>query len=254
MFTTDIIETKIDSTFAPHQVVLCRFTFFGLSGCGSTYCYLSYQEVTNCHNLNSNVLFITELKQNKVTQWYQAPSHSTEPYNLLLRVPACLAIIPHQSLKAFDWNKQLGVISQVQITLIQAHVARAGHDWVISQPVTLFITVINVSAAALWEGRNWWMEKHSVCVFQFLTSLLISSGQIVQYLTLIYFYGGFPTTESEAETPGKKQHEDELEKLFTKNSSLLIMSLQGLLFSTGHVNSNCFYLCRESMNDVKLYF
>lgn len=29
-----------------------------------------------------------------------------------------------------------------------------------------------------------------VCVLQFITSLLISSGQIVQYLTLIYFYGG----------------------------------------------------------------
>lgn len=34
------------------------------------------------------------------------------------------------------------------------------------------------------------MNGRAQCVFQFLTSLLISSGQIVQYLTLIYFYGG----------------------------------------------------------------
>lgn len=61
-------------------------------------------------------------------------------------------------------NKQRGVTSQVQITLIQAHVARAGHDWVISQPVTLFITIINASASAPWEGSDWWMEKAQRCV------------------------------------------------------------------------------------------
>lgn len=108
------------------------------------------------------ILFITGLEQNIITQWDQASLITLTLYNRPLRVPACLAIIPHQSLKAFDWNKQLRVISQVQITLIQAHVAKAGHDWVISQPVT-FITVINVSASGLWEGRSWWMEEHSVC-------------------------------------------------------------------------------------------
>lgn len=92
------------------------------------------------------------------------PSRSTDTFTIdYLRVPACLAIIPHQSLKAFDWNKKLRVMSRVQITLIQACVAQAGHDWVIRQQVTFFIAVINVSASALREGWNWWMGKHSVC-------------------------------------------------------------------------------------------
>lgn len=172
-----------------NKLCFIKLYFLWLSGRGSIYCYFSYQEVTDCHYLNWNDLLQRSsriLSNNEV----EPPLIALTPHNRLLRVPAWLAIITHQSLKAFDWNKLLRVISQVQITLIQAHVAKAGHDWVISLPVTLFITVINVSASALWEGRNWWMVKHSVCVFQFLTSLLISSRQTVQYLTLIYFYGG----------------------------------------------------------------
>lgn len=47
------------------------------------------------------------------------------------------------------------------------------------------------------------MEK-AQCVFQSLTSLLISSGQIVQHQVLIYFYGGGSPSDAS---------EDELETL-----------------------------------------
>lgn len=186
MFTTLYYR---DKDLLCNKLCFIKLYFLWLSGRGSIYCYFSYQEVTDCHYLNWNDLLQRSsriLSNNEV----EPPLIALTPHNRLLRVPAWLAIITHQSLNAFDWNKQLRVIAQVQITLIQAHVAKAGHDWVISLPVTLFITVINVSASALWEGRNWWMVKHSVCVFQFLTSLLISSRQTVQYLTPIYFYGG----------------------------------------------------------------
>lgn len=145
------------------------------------------------------------------------------------RVPACLAIIPHQSLKAFDWNKQLRVISQVQITLIQARVAKAGHDWVISQPVTLFITVNHCLCSWSVRGQEL-MNGGAQCAFQFLTSLLISSGQIVQYLTLIYFMVVVPHRCVWGRRRGEITRGRWVREsfLFTKNS--LLVSVQELLF------------------------
>lgn len=64
-------------------------------------------------------------------------------------------------------------------------------------------------------GTDEW--KSTACVFQSLTSLLISFGQIVQYLTLMYFYG----SSSEEETARKKLLEDELEELMPLQGGLL---------------------------------
>lgn len=49
-----------------------------------------------------------------------------------------------------------------------------------------------------------------------------------------------------------KEHEDESEKLSTLNQ--VLVSLQGLLSYTRLVNSDCSYLCQDSMNNIKLYF
>ncbi len=86
------------------------------------------------------------------------------------------------------------------------------------------------------------MNGKAQCVFQFLTSILISSGQIVQYLTLIYFYGGG--------SPLVRLRRRRGERNMAKTS----INLTFLLFSTGLVNSSCFYLCQDNMNDIKLYF
>lgn len=63
--------------------------------------------------------------------------------------------------------------------------------------------------------------------------------------TNLFLWWRFAAAASEVETTaGKKRHEGELEKLFTKNS----------LSAATLVNSNCFYLCQDRMNDMKLYF
>lgn len=112
---------------------------------GSTNRNLLFKEVINCHHLNHDNWF---QGQSRINSPHVIKSHLW-PLLLMINywVPACLAIIPHQSLKAFDYNKQLAVTSLEQITLIQTHVALAGHDWVISHTATLLIKVINVSAS-----------------------------------------------------------------------------------------------------------
>lgn len=86
------------------------------------------------------------------------------------------------------------------------------------------------------------MNGKAQCVFQFLTSILISSGQIVQYVTLIYFYGGGSPPVRLRRRRGER------------NMTMTSKNLTFLLFSTGLVNSNCFYLCQDNMNNIKLYF
>lgn len=82
------------------------------------------------------------------------------------------------------------------------------------------------------------MGKHSMClsvcvpISHLLLDIIRTNCPIFD--ADLFLWWRFPTGVSEATTRRKKQHEDELEKLFTKNS--LLMSLQELLSSTGLVN------------------
>ena len=91
--------------------------------------------------------------------------------------------------------------------------------------------------------------KSAVCALQFLTSLLISSGQIVQYLRVIHIYGGSSSPASLRRRWGERTRGEEAFFCFISNHSLS-MSLQEELF----VNSSCFYLVNDYMNDIELYF
>lgn len=96
------------------------------------------------------------------------------------------------------------------------------------------------------------MEKHSECVTisQLPHDIIRTNCPIFD--SYLFFIVTVSHCVSEVEMIINKEHEDESEKLSTLNQ--VLVSLQRLLSYTRLVNSNCSYLCQDSMNNIKLYF